>query len=157
MSPVRNGIEVGPNSPLLERLRGCRAEKAEAQLCDDFISRAPRGGVVNLSQPRESMLTRGLSDRRYRCFGLSFFYEIKAEDGQLTPSQHAFLLDELANGALAACGGLDDLQDLVAAIADAHGNAAAPALVGHCEQLVRRWAEKGYRREVPSRKRRRRR
>jgi len=149
-----NGIEPGPNSPLVAKMRGCRSEEVEGQLCDDFVARAPRGSVVNLSQPRESMLTRGLPDRRYRFYGVSFFYELKAEDGQLTPSQHAFLLDELSSGALAACGTLDDLQQIAVRVA-----AAGPyaALASYCHALVQRWAAKGYRREDLRPRRRRRR
>lgn len=148
-----NGITLGANSPLATRAgqgRGCRSEAAEAQLCDDFVMKAPRGSMANLSQQRASNLTRGLSDRRYRFYGHSFFYELKAEDGQLTASQHGFLLDELANGALATCGTLEDLQWFAARCAE-----GSTQLDVHCLTLVKRWAEKGYRREDTRPRRRR--
>ena len=149
-----NGITLGPHSPRASRAgtgRGCRGEGDEAALCDDFVLRAPRGSLANLSQQRASNLTRGLSDRRYRFYGASFFYEIKAEDGQLTATQHGFLLDELANGALATCGTLDDLQWFAARCAAGHTR-----LDVHCLTLVMRWAAKGYRREDTRPQRRRR-
>ena len=145
-----NGITLGPHSPFAARARKCRSESAEGALCDDFVLRAPRGSLANLSQQRESNLTRGLSDRRYRFYGASFFYEIKAEDGQLTATQHGFLLDELANGALATCGTLDDLQWFAARCA-----AGQTGLDVHCLTLVMRWAAKGYRREDTRPRRRR--
>ncbi|MHB1297279.1 MAG: hypothetical protein ACYC0B_02020 [Gemmatimonadaceae bacterium] len=154
MTKLINGIAPGPNSPLLAKARGCRDEDAEGELCDDFVLRAPRGSMANFSQKPESMQTRGISDRRYRFYGIAFFYELKAEDGQLTPSQHAFLLDELSSGALAACGTLDDLQAFAALAATGAPHAV---LATYCHALVQRWAAKGYRREDLRPRRRRRR
>jgi hypothetical protein len=162
----RTGITPGPNSPLLEVSgRACRVEDAEGDLCDSLILQLTgRSGVVQLSQKRESMLTEGLPDRRYRAYGFAFFWELKAEDGQLTASQHAFLLDELQHGALAACGTLEDLKGLLfwlRAVRNGSGEGAPVEpmwrkLLDYCAALVAQWCARGFRRE-PTRRRRRRR
>jgi hypothetical protein len=154
----RTGITPGPNSPLLEVSgRACRDEEAEGALCDSLIRLLTgASGVVQLSQRRESQLTVGLPDRRYRAYGFAFFWELKAEDGQLTASQHAFLLDELQHGALAGCGTLEDLKVIVELLRRARAGEAALTPDSACAHLVARWAERGYRPE-PTRRRRRRR
>jgi hypothetical protein len=145
-----DGIVVGPNSPAIG-LRGVRSEKAELQLCDDLVARiGDREGVVNLSQQRASMVTIGISDRRYRLKGYAFFWEGKADDGKLTMSQHQFLLEELKHGALAGCGGLQDLQEFVGMLQPYDSLVPATllsSLRAHCLNLVQRWASKGYRAE----------
>lgn len=153
MTKTLNGIVLGLGSPLLARARGCRSERAEVDLCDDLILRiAGRAGVVNLSQSRASMLTRGLSDRRYRVHRAAFFWEGKAEDGQLTCSQHLFLLAELQAGSLAGCGTLDDLNDLLGALVSPARTHAL--LERYCLELIGRWAARGYRTERTPRRRR---
>lgn len=155
----RTGVVPGPQSPLLEVSgRACRSEDAESELCDSLILQLTgRSGVVNLSQKRESQLTIGLSDRRYRAHGYAFFYEIKAEDGKLTASQHAFLLDELQHCALAGVGTLEDLRALLDVLRLNYGgrNTTGEPFT-HCQALIARWAGKGYRREPPRRHRRKR-
>lgn len=152
---VRRGVALGPDSPLRAVSgRACRSEAAEEALCDDFIARSgEQSGVVRLSQRRASMVTRGVSDRRYRVSGVAFWYEVKAEDGRLTPSQARFLLDELLCGAPAACGTLEDLQQFVTALRGADANDRRQLAVDLGIRLVERWARKGYRREGAARRR----
>jgi hypothetical protein len=157
-----NGVVLGPNSPA-HRLRKCRTEKVEGALCDALVAQlSGREHVVNLSQQRASMLTEGLPDRRYRAFGVAFWWELKAEDGKLTHAQHAFLLAELTSGAPAGCGTLQDLQDLLDVV-KAHREPegviprmhASMTIQAHCLALIGRWSAKGYRTESPPRRRRR--
>ncbi len=137
-----NGIELGPNSPA-RGLRTCRSESAEEQLCDDLVaSIAGIAGVVKFSQAQVAQQTRGISDRRYRALGHAFWFEVKAEDGKLTESQHRFLEAELDYGNLACCGTLDDLRDLLAYIRTAGSEPHT-----WCRLRVQRWAAKGYRKE----------
>lgn len=154
----RTGIAPGPQSPLLEVSgRACRSEDAEGALCDSLIGQITgASGVVQLSQRRESQLTLGLPDRRYRVHGFAFFWELKADDGQLTASQHAFLLDELQHGALAGCGTLEDLAIIVELLKRARAGERSLAPAVACAHLIARWAERGYRREPPRRHRRKR-
>lgn len=154
------GILPGPASPLLAVSgRGCRDEDAEEALCDDFIARSGDGSsVVRLSQRRASMVTRGISDRRYRIGGgiggVAFWYEVKAADGKLTPSQHRFLLDELLCGGPAACGTLEDLQQYVTALRSTAPADRRQRAIDLGIRLVETWARKGYRRERTGRQRR---
>lgn len=156
-----NGIELGPNSPAAG-LRGCRSEDAEEQQCDDLIARrADTTAVVRFSQAQASQQTRGISDRRYRLYGVAFWFEVKAEDGQLTMSQHQFLLEELRHGALACCGTYDDLHELVTKLEAAHHAPNRPRrlelldeLRGWCLDRIGVWAARGYRKERPTRRRR---
>lgn len=148
-----NGIALGPNSPA-RGLRGCRSESAEEQLCDDLIAQiAGTQAVVKFSQAQAAQQTRGISDRRYRVYGVAFWFEVKAEDGKLTMSQHEFLLQELRHGELACCGTLHDLQELL-------GQLRGGLLAGAREWCLNRvglWAARGYRKERPTRAIRRRR
>ncbi len=137
-----NGIELGPNSPA-RNLRTCRSESAEEQLCDDLVaSIAGKEAVVKFSQAQAAQQTRGISDRRYRVKGYAFWFEVKAEDGKLTESQHQFLHRELDYGALACCGSLDDLRDLLAYVGKPGSDAAT-----WCRLRINRWASKGFRKE----------
>jgi len=165
----RTGIVPGPNSPLLQVSgRAVRTEDAEEQLCDDYICGITGpSGVVRLSQRRASMVEVGLSDRRYRVYGAAFFFEVKAEDGQLTPEQHEFLISELSYGAIAGVGTLDDLKALVGMLSQlrrwhptsAHHERIAmlTELVRFCREQVGRWATKGYRATPSPRQRRKKR
>lgn len=151
-----NGVELGPNSPA-RNLRTCRSESAEEQLCDDFIARlttATKKDVVQFSQAQASQQTPGVSDRRYRIYGVAFWFEVKADDGQLTKSQHEFLLQELACGALGTCGNLADLERLVmllqstSAVDRASGRVEREGFVReYCEMKLAEWAQRGYRKE----------
>lgn len=162
-----NGIALGPNSPA-KGLRTCRSESAEEQLCDDLVAKiAGTQGVVKFSQAQAAQQTRGISDRRYRVYGVAFWFEVKAEDGKLTMSQHEFLLQELQHGALACCGTLDDLQHLIIKLRAAwdvgreQGRQGRIELMDHtrgwCLDHIGQWAERGYRKERPTRAARRRR
>jgi hypothetical protein len=160
-----NGIELGPNSPA-KGLRTCRSETAEEQLCDDLVAKiAGTQAVVKFSQAQAAQQTRGISDRRYRVYGTAFWFEVKAEDGKLTMSQHEFLLQELQHGALACCGTLDDLRHLLmrlhAAFDAGLGKGRQSRLEviddarGWCLDRIGQWAERGYRKERPTRAARR--
>lgn len=158
-----NGIELGPNSPA-RGLRRCRSESAEEQLCDDLVAKiAGQHAVVKFSQAQAAQQTRGISDRRYRVYGVAFWFEVKAEDGKLTMSQHEFLLQELQAGGLACCGTLHDLQELLSMLAS-HRASTNPVgreglesyLREWCLNRVGLWAERGYRTERSTRATRRR-
>lgn len=162
-----NGIALGPNSPA-RGLRGCRSESAEEQLCDDLVAQiAGTQAVVKFSQAQAAQQTRGISDRRYRVYGTAFWFEVKAEDGKLTMSQHEFLLQELQHGALACCGTLDDLKHLLIKLQAARDVSFAQGTQGRAEVMrhtrgwcldrIGQWAERGYRKERPTRATRRRR
>lgn len=138
-----NGIELGPNSPA-RNLRGCRSESAEEQLCDDLVaSIAGKEGVVKFSQAQAAQQTRGISDRRYRVLGHAFWFEVKAEDGKLTESQYLFLCRELNYDAVACCGTLHDLQELLGYMRSME---RADVIVW-CRNRVLAWARKGFRKE----------
>lgn len=159
-----NGIELGPNSPA-RGLRGCRSESAEEQLCDDLIAQiAGTQAVVKFSQAQAAQQTRGISDRRYRVYGVAFWFEVKAADGKLTMSQHEFLLQELQHGALACCGTLHDLQEILSMLASHRASTNPVGREGvesfmreWCLNRVGLWAARGYRKERPTRATRRRR
>lgn len=153
---IANGIELGPNSPLLQKPRKCRSEDDEQRLCDDLVARisGKDDGIVQQSQKRAATyLTRGMPDRRYRLLGVCVMFETKAEDGRLTMSQHEFLLRELRFGAYACCGTLEDLEGFIAALRLEH-QVKQPRLHEYCLATIGRWAAKGYRRESPPRRRR---
>lgn len=152
-----NGIELGPNSPAAH-LRDCRSEAAEEQLCDDLVARiAGTTAVVKFSQAQAAQQTRGISDRRYRVYGVAFWFEVKAEDGKLTMSQHEFLLQELTHGALGCCGGLADLRGFLCLLQASRDDAAVRAKLGaYCLDIVGAWAARGYRKERSTRATRRR-
>ena len=96
-----------------------RSEKAEEQLCDDFVARqVGREGVVRISQPRNTMQTLGISDRRYRVASLAFWWEVKRADGVLRTEQVEFLEAELRHGSPAGVG---TLEDLVAYVSELRG------------------------------------
>lgn len=154
----RTGIVPGPNSPLLQVSgRTVRSEDDEEQLCDIYVGTiAGPEAVVRLSQRRASHVHLGLPDRRYRIFGLSFFFEVKAADGKMSVDQHRFLLAELSSGALACVGTLETLQSLLQHVRPLMDD---PAMQHHvarqfCVMEVGRWAAKGYRKPATPRTRR---
>lgn len=145
---THNGVKLGPNSPAVG-LRQCRSETAEEQLCDDLVAQiAGRDAVVRFSQAQAAQQTRGIPDRRYRVLGYAIWFEVKAEDGKLTKSQHEFLERELDYGQVSCCGTLEDLRELLAFI-----RRTDELVLTWCRQRVRRWAAKGYRRERSTRSR----
>lgn len=137
----------------LARKRHIRAEKDETKLGDDNAVRCGFA-VITLSQPQRAMMTPGVPDRRYRhrAKRLTLWFEWKAEDGQLTQDQHRFLLAELEAGELAACGVLEDFSRVLIALFRA-GATHAESLKT-CQQVVDKWAARGYRPERARRPRR---
>jgi len=117
-----------------------RSEKAEEHRCDTFAAcYAGRDRVVRFSQPRHTMQTLGIPDRRYRLAGVAFWFEVKHQAGRLRTEQVEFLEAELAYGCPAACGTLDDLVAYVSALVGAPYGASRVALA--CE-LGKRLIEK---------------
>ncbi len=102
MTPTLLAIATAPH---------VRSEKDEQRLCDDFIARTTIvvPSIVRFSQPRNTMQTLGIPDRRYRAWGVPFWWECKAENGYLSAEQIEFLRTELHFGALGGVGTLDDL------------------------------------------------
>lgn len=155
--PTVNGIELGPNSPALG-LRACRSESVEEALCDALVAMiAGCEAVVKFSQAQAAQQTRGISDRRYRIFGFGLWFEVKAEDGKLTMSQHTFLLNEIGVGELACCGTLQDLKELLALLQPGQQSRAEvlARARAHCLRVIGDWAAKGYRAERPTKRGRR--
>ncbi len=74
------------------------------------------GQIVRFSQPRASMQTPGIPDRRLRISGVAFWFEIKPPDDRLSHVQKVFLEAELASGSLAFCGGVEDLAEVITAV-----------------------------------------
>lgn len=113
--------------------------KREAKQCDD-LARTMGYTVSNLEQRRASNIALGLSDRRYQGKH-AFFFELKFGADRLTLEQCAFLTRERHAGALASCGGLQELTDLLSALQRAP-LASAQSL---CDIQIEEWADKGFR------------
>jgi hypothetical protein len=92
-----------------------RAEKEEMRAGDDLI-RQLGGEIVSFAQPRNTMQTAGIADRRYRYRGVAFWFEWKAADGKLAREQYEFLKKEYECGQSVAAGSLEELQHAIAAI-----------------------------------------
>lgn len=91
-----------------------RSEKDEERLCDAFVARGGgRQRVVRFSQPRNTMQTLGVPDRRYRMSGVCFFWECKAANGKLSQEQVDFLTQEIEYGCPVGVGTCDDLVKYV--------------------------------------------
>lgn len=87
-------------------------ERTEETECDKIIERAG-GSIVKFSQPRDTMQTEGIADRRYRLRGTAFWFEVKAVDGELSAEQAQFLAQEHECGNVVACGTREDLRSLI--------------------------------------------
>ena len=87
-----------------------RSEKAEERLCDQLIAKLG-GQIVHFSHPGRTMQTPGIPDRRYRLYGVAFWWEVKKASGRLSKAQVDFLMAELEAGEFVGCG---DLNVLVA-------------------------------------------
>lgn len=123
-----------------------RSEKEEQRDCRKYILKLG-GQAVNFSQARASHQTQGIPDNRYRVFGMAFWWEVKAEDGQLTRDQYDFLVAERAHGAPGGCGTAADL-----AIALSLLPRTPEAIAKRLWHSVETWAEKGFRGEkIPRR------
>ena len=117
------------------------SEKEQERACDRFIQ-SLGGQMVRFSQARATQQTEGISDRRYRVFGLAFWFEVKAEDGKLSRAQYEFLRDEQRAGALCGCGTAAEL-----AIASTPLPRTPEAVGARLWRLVDQWAAKGFRGE----------
>lgn len=146
MRSTLNGIALGPNSPA-RTVRLNRPEKDEQHLGDDFVTRL-EGEVISLSQTRESQVHEGLPDRRYRVFGVAFWWEWKAENGKLTRSQHVFLQREMDCFCFGGVGVFEDLEAFVRVVRSSRLANDAQLLSTHCNSLLARWVAKGYRSET---------
>jgi len=133
-------VALGPDSPLhgLAGPRGCPTEKQEQQWADRFIVGSLGGTRSNFSQARPSMQTPGIPDRRYWAVGLAFWWEMKAEDGRLSPAQDEYLTRELDHGALGGCG---TYQDLIQYVEDARAVRSPEVRVALGRQLVAKWKQ----------------
>lgn len=116
-------------------------ERETERLTDDLVKKLG-GQIVRLSQYRPSKVQLGLPDRRYRLWGLAFFFELKAEHGKLSRQQAEFLLAELKAGAFAACGGVSEIQELYTGWKRHYD---PDAFLRDCTRIVERWLAKGYR------------
>ena len=125
---------------VLEIARGqyTRSEKEEERRCDDLILGAG-GEAVHFSQARASKQTPGIPDRRYRVRGVAFWWEVKAEDGQLTRDQYHFLMRERHAGCLGGCG---TSEDLVKVLTCKPGDIPLELIAS-----VVQWATRGFRGE----------
>ena len=92
-----------------------RSERAEEQLCDSLIGRLG-GAIIRFSQPRNTMQTLGIPDRRYRLRGRCWWWELKKADGKLSSEQRDFLVAELAYGERVGVGTLEDLLEFLDAM-----------------------------------------
>ncbi len=112
--------------------------------CDELAERAGFK-VVRFSQRRASEQTPGIPDRYYRhkARGFRLWFEVKVPGDRLTRDQHEFLVEELAAGGLAACGGFEELRALLA-LSTLPGLATAARRAG---DIVSVWAAKGFRGE----------
>ena len=73
-----------------------RTEKDEERLCDQLVARLGPVGqvVVRFSQPRNTMQTLGIADRRYRVHGLPILVEAEARGRLALAEQIVFLRTE---------------------------------------------------------------
>ena len=138
------GKTITPATKLkLPKPRKCRAEKVEQRFCDDLASQVGYE-VVCFSQPRHTMQTEGIADRRYRHLkkGHAFWFEVKAEDGQLTRAQYNFLVAEEMTGNAVGCG---TFEDFAAMLGVGQATQNDYRVVGALS--VEKWAAKGFRGE----------
>lgn len=122
------------------------AEKDVQALCDALV-RQLGGEVTCFSQPRATMQTEGIPDRRYTIYGSAFWWEVKAEDGQLTADQHDFLQREHLSQSLGGCGTLEDLRDFLVSV---RAGQVVALLAGRT--LLARWATRGFRKSTTRRR-----
>lgn len=93
-------------------VRWIQDEAAEQTACDRLLA-SVGGDIVCFSQPRDTMQTLGIPDRRYRFRGCAFWWEVKAEDGALSVEQLAFLRAEHRAGELGGCGTAAELEAIL--------------------------------------------
>lgn len=69
--------------------------------------------IVKFSQPRNTMQTPGIADRRYRHRGQALWFEVKPEDGKLSVDQANFLHREAEAGSIVGAGGVQELRRIL--------------------------------------------
>lgn len=121
------------------------ASKIEAAQCDELAVRMGYT-VIKLEQRKASKIHIGTPDRRY-VGRAAVFFEMKFGRDKLSREQHRFLRNELDAGALASCGGLAELQEILAALARPTHVSARNV----CRKHLDRYAALGFRgeRRVP--------
>lgn len=126
-----------------------RKEADVKRVCDDLAVRI-NWHAESYEQDRASHICRGLPDRRYvqRNRMQRVWIEFKRPGGQLTESQHRWMLDELYAGGFATV--IDDQAQLVKLF-----NLFAMPRVGrdemvrnYCLELLRLTAQRGWRKEA---------
>lgn len=143
--------ESGPKLPRRATKQGRQRPRAASEpigterdverACDRLVA-ALGGDVIRTNPPGRTRQHIGLPDRRYRVRGVAFYAELKAPGGRLSPEQLAFLQAELACGALATCGGVAELTDLVQAIARGETH---DQLARRCAAQITHWPVRGSR------------
>lgn len=89
-------------------------EKDVEHRCDSLMSQLG-WTVVRFSQPRNTMQTRGIPDRKYyhAVRGLTVWFEVKSATGRQRPAQKAFQDMAEACGEVYLIGGVDVLVNYV--------------------------------------------
>ena len=90
------------------------SEKEMERACDR-LAKQLGADIVTFSQPRNTMQTPGIADRRYRHRGQAVWFEVKPEDGKLSQDQLTFLRREQECGMIAGAGGVEELQAILSA------------------------------------------
>lgn len=101
--------------------------QTEEAKCDAAIARLYGStAIIRFGRKdRKSPNTGGVPDRLYLCGRRLVWYEVKNGRDILSVAQIDFLTRVLATGAVAGCGGLNELLQLL--------NAPKPYLVGHAQ------------------------
>lgn len=120
------------------------SESDVARACDSLAA-ALGWTVERYEQGRRTRITEGLPDRRYvHPRGLRIWVELKAPNGKLTATQHAWLLAEQQAGAHAlAVDSEHVLRHLLQLLSRDAGRGAA---LHYCVQTTALIAQRGYRR-----------
>ena len=121
-------------------------ERQEESRCDELIEKLG-GDVVRFSQARATHQTYGIPDRRYRVYGVAFWWEVKLPGAQYYEDQYAFACAEYRAGQIIGVGGFDQLVHLVTLIRTKDSPAVA------IRGLVLDRSELGLKQRQPNRKR----
>lgn len=120
-------------------------EKEVAGQCDD-MAMAMGWVVERYEQPRETMITEGIPDRRYVRKGVSMLWvELKKSGGQMTEAQYWWMKTELAGGGFATV--IDDVQTLVPLLrlAKSQSSIDRSVLRLKCDELLELCKLRGWR------------
>lgn len=122
MSPRARGVRTtGSGQSLLEQharvVRACRPKEKDVEAACDRLMVGLGYTPIRFSQPRNTMQTPGIPDRRYykadRMFPPaahhSFWFECKRPGGKQSPAQLAFQQLVVSCGEQYVLGGLDEL------------------------------------------------